>query len=63
MSIAKRLPSALLCLCARTEGQRKMSGRLFGYARVSVGSEADVNTLESRLFLNRYQISDLICII
>ena len=28
-----------------------MSGRLFGYARVSVGSEADVNTLESRLFL------------
>ena len=33
---------------ARTGGQRKMSGRLFGYARVSVASDADANNLENQ---------------
>ena len=32
---------------ARTGCQRKMSGRLFGYACVSVASDADANSLES----------------
>ena len=31
---------------ARTGGHRKMSGRLFGYVRVSVASDADANNLE-----------------
>ena len=33
---------------ARTGGQRKMSGKLFGYARVSVASDADANNLETQ---------------
>ena len=41
-----------MCRYARTRGQRKVNGGVFGYARVSVASEADVNTLELRLFLN-----------
>ena len=48
MSIAKRPPSTLLCVCARIGGQREMSGRLFGYARVSVAREVDANNLESQ---------------
>ena len=32
----------------RTGGQREMSGRLFGYARVSVAREADTNNLENQ---------------
>ena len=38
----------LLCRHARTGGQQKMDGRLFGYARVSVASDADANNLENQ---------------
>ena len=33
---------------AITGVQRKMSGKLFGYARVSVASDADANNLENQ---------------
>ena len=29
-------------------GQRNMSGKLFGYARMSVASDADANNLETQ---------------
>ena len=44
VSIAITLPAAASRRHARTGGQRKMSGRLYGYARVSVASDA--NNLE-----------------
>ena len=47
-SIAKILSSALLCFCARTGGQRKMRGRPFGYAHVSVVSDADANNFKTQ---------------
>ena len=33
---------------ARTGGQRKMSGRLYGCVRVSIGSDADAYNLETQ---------------
>ena len=48
MSIARILPAVLGCRHARTGGHRKMSGRLFGYVRVSVVSDADANNLENQ---------------
>ena len=33
---------------ARTGGHRKMSGKLFGYARVPVASDTDANNLETQ---------------
>ena len=48
MSIAKTLPAAVWCSHARTGGQRKMSGKLFGYVHVSVASDADANNLDNQ---------------
>ena len=48
MSIARTSPAVGSRRHARTWGQRKMSGKLFGYARVSVASDADANNLETR---------------
>ena len=48
MSIARTSPAVGSRRHARTGGQRKMSGRLFGYARVSVASDADANNLENQ---------------
>ena len=48
MSIARTLPAVASRRHARTGGQRKMSGKLFGYARVSVASDADSNNLENQ---------------
>ena len=48
LSIARTLPTVVSRRHARTGGQRKMSGRLFGYARVSVASDADANNLETQ---------------
>ena len=48
MSIARTLPAVASCRHARTGGQRNMSERLFGYARVSVASDADANNLENQ---------------
>ena len=42
--IARTPPAVALRLHARTGGQRKMSGRLFGCARVPVASDGDTNT-------------------
>ena len=47
MSIAITLPAAASRRRAMTGGQRKMSGKLFGYARVSVASDADANNLHT----------------
>ena len=47
-SIAKTPPAVTSRHHARTGGQRKMSGRLFGYARVSVASDTDANNLETQ---------------
>ena len=48
MSIARILPAAVRCHHARTGGQRKVSGKLLGYARVSGASHADANNLENQ---------------
>ena len=48
MSIALTLSYVVPCTHARTGGQPMMSGKLFGYARVSVASDADANTLENQ---------------
>ena len=48
LSIAGITAGVMLCSHARTGGQRKMSGRLFGYARVSVASDAGANNLETQ---------------
>ena len=48
MSIARTLPTAASCRHARTGGQRNKSRRLYGYARVSVASDADANNLETQ---------------
>ena len=48
MSIARTLRSAVSRRHARTGGQRKMNGRPYGYARVSVASDADANNLENQ---------------
>ena len=37
-----------MCRYARTRGQQRVTGRLFGYARVSVASDADANNLENQ---------------
>ena len=43
LSIARTEPTVASRRHARTGGQRKMSGRLFGYALVSVAGDADAN--------------------
>ena len=48
MSIAITLPAVASRYHARTGGQREMSGKPFGYARVSVASDADANNLENQ---------------
>ena len=49
LSIIARTPPAVGSRHpARTGGHRKMSGRLFGYIRVSVASDADANNLENQ---------------
>ena len=48
MSIARTLPAVAPGRHARTGGHRKMSGRLYGYARVSMASDADANNLETQ---------------
>ena len=48
VSIARTMPAVATRRHARTGGQRKMSGRLFGYARVSVASNADANNLSTQ---------------
>ncbi len=48
MSIARILQTVVLCRYARTGGRQKMNGRLSGYARVSVASDADANNLENQ---------------
>ena len=47
-SIAGTVPTAVSRRHARTGGQRNMSGKMFGYARVSVASDADANNLETQ---------------
>ena len=42
------MPTAVSRHHARTGGQRKMSERLFGYARVPVASDADANDLKTQ---------------
>ena len=46
VSIARTSPAVESCPHARAGGQRKVSGKLFGYARVSVAS--DSNNLENQ---------------
>ena len=46
MTIARTPPTVASRRRARTGGQLKTSGRLFGYARVSVASDADANNSE-----------------
>ena len=46
-SIAITLPAAASRRRAMTGGQRKMSGKLFGYARVSMASDADAKNLHT----------------
>ena len=48
LSIARTSPAVGSRRHAITGGQRKMSGRLYGYARVSVASDADANNLETQ---------------
>ena len=48
MSIARILPVVVAGCYAITGGQQKMSGKPFGYARVSVASDADANNLENQ---------------
>ena len=48
MSIARTPPAVASRDYARTGGQRKMSGTLFGYAGVSVTSDSDANNLEKQ---------------
>ena len=48
MSIAINLPAAASRRRAITGGQRKMCGKLFGYARVSVATDAYANNLENQ---------------
>ena len=48
LSIARIRPTVALCRHARTGGHRKKSEKLFGYARVSVASDADANNLEKQ---------------
>ena len=48
LNIARTPPTVALCRHARTGGQRKMIGRLYGYARMSVATDADANNLEKQ---------------
>ena len=47
MSIAITLPAAASRRRAMTGGQRKMIGKLFGYGRVSMASDADAKNLHT----------------
>ena len=51
MSIAINLPAAASRRRAITGGQRKMCGKLFGYARVSVATDADANNLHTHCWV------------
>ena len=48
LSIARTPPTVASRRHARTGGQRKMIGRLYGYARMSVATDADANNLEKQ---------------
>ena len=48
LSIARTTTEVISYSHARTGGHRKMSGRLFGYVRVSVANDADANNLENQ---------------
>ena len=46
--MARTVPAVVSRRHARTGGQQTMSGRLYGYARVSVASDADANNSETQ---------------
>ena len=56
MSIARTPPTAASRRHARTGGQRRMSGRLFGYARVSVASDVDNLSTQCRVLADCEQV-------
>ena len=56
MSIARTPPAVASCRHARTGGQRKMSGRLFGCARVSVASDANNSETQRRVLADCEQV-------